>query len=280
MRNRIKFIFTRLSMLSAPLALIGTVIYFKIDYSFSKAFQLGTLVSIGAFLVSAIFFTLLYMLIYPILASIDNKRNETHQERPKRPKRKKQFTSNLDMGVDKKGIKPKSEDEPSSSKEVKEIAKPKAEDEPSSTKRVKEIIKQKVEKVVEKKSSDRKSKDIEETKKVLKELSQSGGLHDEMMVILPFELSYLFAKESLKSLSFGKIKEEDKETGIIIGTAGFGSSPQHIKLTVQSSTKQSTIIEILSKSSTKKQSDKNNRAYIEKIFAFIREKEEFYINEC
>jgi len=121
---------------------------------------------------------------------------------------------------------------------------------------------------------------MEETKRVLKELSQSGGLHDEMIIVLPYELSYLFAKESLKSLSFGKIKSEDIETGVILGTAGFGSSPQNIKLTVRSSTKQSTIVEVLSRSSTAKQSDEKNRSYIDKIFTFLRAKEEFYINEC
>jgi len=282
MRYRIKFIFTRLSLLSVPLALIGSVVYFNIDYSFSKAFQLGTLIAMAALLSSAIFFTLLYMLLYPILAGFDRKNNEIHH---KRPKRKRQFTNSFDIDIN-KDIKTKEKIEIESDnietippkiklndhiddKISKQI---KIDDEPTELK-IEDTIK------IEQKSDNIKSEDVIETKKILEELSQSGGLNDEILVILPFELSFLFAKESLKSLSFGKIKEEDEETGIIVGTAGFGSSPQYIKLTVRSSTKHSTVIEILSRSNTSKQSDKKNQSYIDKIFSFIRSKEEFYTND-
>jgi len=301
MRYRIKFIFTRLSLLSVPLALIGSVVYFNIDYSFSKAFQLGTLIAMAALLSSAIFFTLLYMLLYPILAGFDRKDNEIHH---KRPKRKRQFSNSFNMDVNrdiktKNKIETETESVENISPNVKLESRPKDEKISHQTKKVdkptevktKEAIKKPEKKIEQKrkneeikkpktkKSDKKKSEDVTETKKILKELSQSGGLNDEIMVILPFELSFLFAKESLKSLSFGKIKEEDEETGIIVGTAGFGSSPQYVKLTVRRSTKHSTVIEILSRSNTSKQSDKKNRSYIDKMFSFIRSKEEFYTNE-
>jgi len=119
---------------------------------------------------------------------------------------------------------------------------------------------------------------ISETQERLKEMAQEQGTHTEVMLILPLALSYLLAKESIGNLSFGKIREEDEETGIILGTAGFGSSPQKIKLSVRAITGHSTAISIVSESPAQQQSDKKNAAYIKKISNFLRKKEKFYTN--
>lgn len=115
-----------------------------------------------------------------------------------------------------------------------------------------------------------------EAQEKLSEMAGEQGTVMELMLILPTDLSYLLAKESIYNLFFGKIKEESEEAGIIVGSAGFGSSPQELRLTVQSVTGHSTKINIISKSPKKKQSDKKNSAYIKKISDFLREKEKFY----
>ena len=117
---------------------------------------------------------------------------------------------------------------------------------------------------------------VRETQKILKEMAEEQGIHEEVMLVLPLALSYLLAKESIENFSFGKIKDEDEETGIILGTAGFGSSPQEIKLSIRPITERSTVITILSKSPKQQQSDKKNLTYIKKISGFLRKKEKFY----
>ena len=117
---------------------------------------------------------------------------------------------------------------------------------------------------------------VRETQTILREMAEEQGTHAEVMLVLPFDLSYLLAKESIGNFIFGKIKEEDEEAGTILGTAGFGSSPQEIKLSIRTITENSTAIIILTKSPTPKQSDKKNLTYVKKISDFLREKEKFY----
>jgi|GEM_PF-3019970 len=131
------------------------------------------------------------------------------------------------------------------------------------------------EEYLEQHSSNKKMR-VRETQAKLKEMAQEQGTHAEVMLVLPLDLSYLLAKESISALSFGKIGEENEETGTILGTAGFGSSPQEIKLTIRTISGNSTAINILSKSPTQQQSDKKNLTYIKKIFDFLRKKEKFY----
>jgi len=115
-----------------------------------------------------------------------------------------------------------------------------------------------------------------EVQERLKEMTLEHGTHAEVMLVLPLELSYLLARESIDKLSFGKITEEDEEAGTILGTAGFGSSPQEIKLSIRTITGHTTAVTILSKSPTQQQSDKKNLTYIKKISDFLRKKEKFY----
>ncbi len=115
-----------------------------------------------------------------------------------------------------------------------------------------------------------------EVQEKLKEMTLEHGTHAEVMLVLPLELSYLLARESMDKLSFGKITEEDEEAGTILGTAGFGSSPQEIKLSIRTITDHTTAVTILSKSPTQQQSDKKNLTYIKKISDFLRKKEKFY----
>lgn len=117
---------------------------------------------------------------------------------------------------------------------------------------------------------------VKETQAKLKEMAEEQGTYAEVMLVLPLELSYLLAKESIGNFIFGKVKEEDEEAGTILGTAGFGSSPQEIKLSIRSITENSTAITILTKSPAPKQSDKKDLTYIKKISDFLREKEKFY----
>ncbi len=118
--------------------------------------------------------------------------------------------------------------------------------------------------------------DTNETQQKLTEMAEEQGTVEELMLILPLDLSFLLAKESLHNLFFGKIIEENEETGTLVGTAGLGSSPQEFRLTIQAITKYSSNITIISKSHAKKQSDKKNAGYIKKISDFLREKEKFY----
>ena len=115
-----------------------------------------------------------------------------------------------------------------------------------------------------------------ETKNNQIETLQGEGSFAETILILPFDLSFLLAKESIENLSFGKITEEDPENGVITGSAGIGSSPQIIKLSIQPMTEHSTVVTIISESSKKEQSEKKNAKYIVKISKFLKKKEKFY----
>ncbi len=117
---------------------------------------------------------------------------------------------------------------------------------------------------------------VRETQSILREMAEEHGTHAELMLVLPLELSYLLAKESISKFTFGKIIEEDEEAGTILGAVGFGSSPQEIKLSIRTITENSTAITILTKSPAQQQSDKKNLTYIKKISDFLREKEKFY----
>ena len=117
-----------------------------------------------------------------------------------------------------------------------------------------------------------------ETQQKLEEMKREQGTIAEVLLILPYDLSFLLAKESIESLFRGKIQEENQETGIILGTAGIGPNPQKIELTLQAVTQHSTSIQISSKSSTEHQSERKNASYIKKISKFLRKKESFYIS--
>ncbi len=117
---------------------------------------------------------------------------------------------------------------------------------------------------------------IDKTQQKLAKMIHEQGTATEILLILPPDLSFLLAKESIKNLFWGKIKEENEETGIIVGSAGFGSSPQEIRLSVQSIMQHSSKINIISKSSKKRQSNIKNSRYIKKINNFLRDKEKFY----
>jgi cell division septation protein DedD len=106
--------------------------------------------------------------------------------------------------------------------------------------------------------------------------AQEEGSFAETILILPFDLSFLLAKESIENLSFGKVTEEESKAGMLVGSVGIGSSPQIIKLSIQPMTAHSTVVTISSKSSKKEQSEKKNAKYIAKISKFLKKKEKFY----
>jgi len=118
---------------------------------------------------------------------------------------------------------------------------------------------------------------INETRQLLQEMEQQQGAVDEVLLILPLDLSFLLAKESIESLFLGKIEQEDQETGTILGRAGLGRNPQEIKITLQATTSRSTSLTISSRSPLKKQYEKKNLSYLKKISAFLRKKEKLYI---
>ena len=117
-----------------------------------------------------------------------------------------------------------------------------------------------------------------EARQKLEEMKREQGAVAEVLLILPYDLSFLLAKESIESLFYGKIQEKNQETGIILGSAGIGPTPQKIKMTIQAVTPHSTSIRIISKSSAEQQSERKNSSYIKKISKFLRKKESFYIN--
>jgi NADH:ubiquinone oxidoreductase subunit 5 (subunit L)/multisubunit Na+/H+ antiporter MnhA subunit len=118
---------------------------------------------------------------------------------------------------------------------------------------------------------------VYEAQQILREMKQDQGAIAEVLLILPVDLAFLLAKESIENLFWGKIREEDREAGTILGTAGLGSNPQEIKITLNAMTDRSTSISIISKSPLKKQSEKKNASYIKKISDFLRKKERVYI---
>ena len=304
MKNRIKFIFTRLTLLSIPISLAVSTIYLKVDYSFNKSFQLGTLIAMATVLALGLLFTVIYILIYPILARQDRKAYEARYTKKK--KRKKNIQSQfMPTKTETKDINKTSSDTesqvaqqettetkqtvnqidtqpetpmdipqetqikmPISSERAKiDTAKEIKENQKREQKREQENIPQEPAKP---------SEDIMNLNKTLEEMAQTQGEYSEIMLVLAEDLSFLLAKEAINNFSFSKIVEEDSETGIIMGKVGFGSSPQEIKLTVKSTTGHSTILEVVSKSNTKKQSKKKNLSYIEKISTFLRKKEKEY----
>ncbi len=117
-----------------------------------------------------------------------------------------------------------------------------------------------------------------EAQQKLEEMKKEQGATAEVLLILPYDLSFLLAKESIENLFRGKIKEANQETGIIHGVAGIGPNPQNIELTLQATTEHSTSIRINSKSPTERQSERKNGSYIKKISKFLRKKEGFYIS--
>lgn len=119
---------------------------------------------------------------------------------------------------------------------------------------------------------------VDEAKYILQQLKEEIGDSDEIMILLPYDLSFLLAKEAVENLRFSKIIDEDEESGRISATAGLGSFHQIIELTLHSATKHSTTITIISRSMSEKQSHKKNRSYIEKISDFLKKKEKFYTN--
>ncbi len=118
--------------------------------------------------------------------------------------------------------------------------------------------------------------DIHKTQQKLAEMIREQGTAAEILLILPSDLSFLLAKGSIENLFWGKIKEENEEAGIIVGSAGFGSLSQEIRLSIQSITQHSSKMNIISKSSKRQQSDIKNSIYIKKINDFLRDKEKFY----
>ena len=117
---------------------------------------------------------------------------------------------------------------------------------------------------------------IYETQQNLEKMMQEQGTAVEDLLILPSDLSFLLAKESIEKLFLGSIKEEDEEAGTIAGSSGFEFSPQEFRLSIQSITHHTSKINIISKSSKKRQSDIKNSIYIKKISDFLRDKEKFY----
>ncbi len=229
MENRIKLLFAKLTILSAFLTLGLATYYFNLQYSFSKSFQLGTLVALGVFMGAGIVFFALSLLLIPMASRLNGNDKEV----------------------------------------ISSIEEPHAV--PLEERIVRHTTK---EEYLE--HNDIKRMEVRETQKRLKKMAQEQGTHAEVMLVLPLELSYLLAKESIGKLSFGKIKEENEEAGTILGTAGFGPSPQEIKLTIRTISGNSTAITILSKSPTQQQSDGKNITYIKKISDFLRKKEKFY----
>jgi len=229
MGNYIKLLFAKLTILLAILALGLATYYFNLQYSFSKSFQLGTLVALGVLVGAAILFFTLSLLLIPIASRLGGNNEE------------------MISGTEEPHVIPLEE------RIVRHTTK---------------------EEYLE--HNDTKRMEVRETQERLKKMAQEQGTHSEVMLVLPLELSYLLAKESIGKLSFGKIIEEDEEAGTILGTAGFGSTPQEIKLSIRSITAHSTAITILSKSHTQQQSEKKNLTYIKKISNFLREKENFY----
>ncbi len=229
MKNRIKLLFVKLTILSGILALGLATYYFNLEYSLSKSFQLGTLVALGVLVGSGVIFFTLSLLLIPVLSRIENNKNETFR----------------------------------------------SQEEPYTIPREERIMRHSTKEEYIEHSINNRMK-IGETQEILKEMAEEQGTHTEVMLVLPFGLSYFIAKESISNLSFGKIKEENEEAGTILGSAGFGSSPQKIKLSIRAITEHSTVITILSKSPTQRQSDDKNLTYIKKITDFLRKKEKFY----
>lgn len=275
MKNRIKFIFTRLTLISIPISLVVSTIYLKVDYSFNKSFQLGTLISMGTFLALGLFFSAIYILIYPILARVDHKAQEAKYT--KRKKRKSniqsQFMPNNPIF--------ESEDRESQATQddtnlVSEPLKKDTQIEDENQKRIPEQKDDAVNQGSISQKPAKQSEDIINLTQRLAEMAETQGEYSEIMLLLPEDLSFLLAKDAIKNFSFCKIEEENRETGIIIGQVGFGSSPQEIKITIKFVTNHSSLLEVFSKSNTKKQSKKKNSSYIEKISTFLKKKEKEY----
>ncbi len=248
MRNHVKIIFIRLSILLTVLAFGGTLFYLMVDYSFTKSFQLAVLIAFGVGISTTLFFSILLFLISPLLNRIERERIEN--------KNKNKYKYEKDDEYEEDHL---TEEQP--------------------------YIKPKEDRIVQHNTKEEYSQhtqhemsEVAETQKRLRELAHIQGAHSEIMLILPLDLSFLLAKGSIENLTFGKIKMADNETEVILGRAGFGfgSSPQEIKLTVQMITDHTTSIDIISRSTKSKQSDKKNNLYIDKISSYLKEKEKFY----
>ncbi|MEA3490524.1 MAG: hypothetical protein U9R27_01345 [Campylobacterota bacterium] len=247
MKNYVKSIFIKLTIALTILALGGTIFYLMIDYSFTKSFQIAVLTAFSVGISATLFFSILFFLISPLLEKIEREKAENREEDEH-----------------------KAEDDKC---EEDHLAKEQ------------HYVKPKEDRIVHHNSKEEYSQhtqhemsEVIETQKRLKELATIQGVHSEIMLILPLDLSFLLAKGSIENLTFGKIKMGDDETGVIVGRAGFGfgSSPQEIKLTLQMITNNVTSIYIISRSTTAKQSDRKNNLYIDKISNYLKEKEKFY----
>ena len=98
----------------------------------------------------------------------------------------------------------------------------------------------------------------------------------EVLVVLPYELSFLLAKESIQNLAFGKIKKEDKASGIVEGSTGIVPSVHKIRLNIRSITEHSTVIDISIDASSREKSETDKQKFITKISQFLRNREAFY----
>ena len=98
----------------------------------------------------------------------------------------------------------------------------------------------------------------------------------EVLVVLPYELSFLLAKESIQNLAFGKITKEDKASGIVEGSTGIVPSVHKIRLNTRSITEHSTVIDISIDASSREKSETDKQKFITKISQFLRKREAFY----
>ncbi len=118
--------------------------------------------------------------------------------------------------------------------------------------------------------------EIEQARQKLQEMAREIGDYEEVILLLPYELSFLLTKEALKGLPFGKITHENSETGTLEADAGFWFMKQHIQISIHTITNNTTTVHIRSKSSSGKAGKKNTQV-IQKIVNYMKEKEKFYL---
>ena len=232
----------RMKLLSIKLTLLSSLLTLAgATYYFSDQYPVGKAFQIGTLLALAVFFGvgILFFLISMLLYSLFSGRGEYTE-----PESKEDNEPEIYAAQKKERVVPRYETK---------------------------------EEFIEHNSSYEPEKETFETmQQKFAELKEEQGDSADLMLLLPYDLSFLLAKESITSLMFGKIKEENEGSGIILGTIGIGSGHQELQLTIKAATNHSTEINIISRSNSKRQSTKKNLSYINKITKFLKEKEKFY----
>ncbi len=119
--------------------------------------------------------------------------------------------------------------------------------------------------------------EIEQAHQKLQEMAREIGAHEEVILLLSYDLSFLLTKEALQGLLFGKITEENSETGTLEADSGFWFMKQHIRVSIHAITNNTTTVYIRSRSSSDSKSREKDIQVIQKIVNSMKEKEQFYL---